>query len=213
MNVLAEHGLQAGFIPLRSGARRLPLFVIQDRHSVDDVFGLLAERGNAGFPIYGLQARSAQRMPADSVEGRAARLIETILAIQPEGPYRLAAWPDCALVAYEIATQLSSTAHQVEFIGLVGDMVRVDAQASLPRPAAALPIHLFVGVDGCVPEPGLKAWRELLPSSQLHTIKLARCTRPDLTPSRALARALSEAVSATSGQAGARTEARPGSPC
>jgi thioesterase domain-containing protein len=144
MNSFNETSLQAGYVPVRHSGVHRPLFVIQDQHSVEAVFGVIAERNHADLPIYGLSVR-ALRLPAPrTVEGLAARMLETIRGIQPQGPYRLAGWGQCGLVAYEVATQLVGQDQAVEFIGLVGATVRCDSGVHLPQPSASLPVHLFI---------------------------------------------------------------------
>jgi thioesterase domain-containing protein len=63
------------------------------------------------------------------MEQLAARLRKTIVALQPDGPYRLAGWSFGGILAYEIAVQLIGWDEDVEFLGLI--------DATLPTAATA----------------------------------------------------------------------------
>lgn len=203
-------GLQAGYVPLRQGTRQLPLFVIQDQDSVEAVFALVAERLDTGIPIYGLSVQAIESPRPRTVEGLAARLVATMRGMQATGPYRLAGWSQGGLVAYEVATQLIGQDQAVEFIGLVGEHVRCDRRSYAPQAAASLPVHLFVQPSA---EPADEAtdgvsWHRLLPAGQIKVVNLPTSERGVSTPSRALGRALCEAIADVAGQAIRPAEAR-----
>lgn len=223
-------GLQAGYVPVRQGARQTPLFVIQDQESVEAVFALVAERLDGDIPIYGLSVQAIEPPRPRTVEGIAARLVDTIRGVQPTGPYRLAGWSQGALVAYEVATQLVGQDQTVEFVGLVGEHVRCDLRAHAPVAAASLPVHLFVvdpvqkpqapdtpepvatqtAPQSAVAEPAeaVHSWRKLLPAAQVKEVKVPRAERGIHTPSRALGRALGEAIAESAGRPAQQSEAQ-----
>lgn len=195
-------GLQAGDLPLRQSTRRPPLFVIQDNDSEESVVALVAERLDTDIPVFGLSVQAIESPRPQTVEGLAARLVQTIRGVQPLGPYRLAGWSQSGLVAYEVATQLVGHDEAVEFVGLVGEYLRCDRRSYSPQAAASLPVHLFVqpGTEGAGGPEHTVSWRHLLPATQLREVQLPPTGRGIGLPGPALWRALGEAIAACHGQ-------------
>jgi thioesterase domain-containing protein len=69
----------------------------------------LAKQLGAKRPVYGLQLIAEGEGPAPSMEELAAQYLETVRAVQPEGPWLLGGWSGGAITAYEMARQLEST--------------------------------------------------------------------------------------------------------
>jgi aspartate racemase len=93
------HGGDGGVIFYRDLASRMP-----DDYSFHAVESL--ELGNSG-PV-----------EKASIEETAAAYLQGILAIQPQGPFKLAGYSFGGVVAHEIACQLQDMGHEVEFLGL-----------------------------------------------------------------------------------------------
>jgi thioesterase domain-containing protein len=72
-------------------------------------------------PFYGLQAmgHEGDQKPDASIEEMAARYIEALRAIQPEGPYLVGGWSFGGLVAFEMAQQLRRSGQRVERVVLL----------------------------------------------------------------------------------------------
>jgi acetoacetyl-CoA synthetase len=123
-----------------------PLFFV---HSLwGDVLGMrqLAQAIEADIPIYGLRAQGLEpdEEPQASVEEMARTYVGTIRAVRPEGPYRVAGHSFGALVAFEVARQLTEAGAEVAWLGLVDGELNT---ACLPpaqrlRYRAALPFHI-----------------------------------------------------------------------
>jgi acetoacetyl-CoA synthetase len=131
---------------MRPGSEGPPLFLV---HSIwGDVLGMrqMALAIETDISVYGLRARGVNpdEEPQASVEEMASTYVGVIRAFQPEGPYRVAGHSYGALVAFEIARQLTQTGEEVGWLGLIDAEL---STACLPRwrrwrYRAALPFHL-----------------------------------------------------------------------
>jgi acyl-CoA synthetase (AMP-forming)/AMP-acid ligase II len=72
-------------------------------------------------PFYGLQARGVDGAgPIDtSIEEMAAHYVQTIKAVQPQGPYYLGGYCFGGIVAYEMARQLTAAADSVALVAIM----------------------------------------------------------------------------------------------
>ncbi|WP_106396971.1 type I polyketide synthase [Actinocorallia populi] len=100
--------------PLQPLGAGRPFFAAHPAGGTTGCYRQLAELTGTAQPFYGLERWE----DAPSVEERAARYVEHILATQPEGPYRLGGWSFGATLAYETAQQLRAAGHDVEFVAL-----------------------------------------------------------------------------------------------
>jgi len=104
-------------IVLREGEGERPLFLVHDVTGEVFCFYPLARALPASLPVIGLQLKNPNELSSISV--LAARHVETIRSIQPQGPYRLAGHSFGGVIAYEIAQQLLGDDQPVEFLGLI----------------------------------------------------------------------------------------------
>ncbi|MGH8108277.1 MAG: non-ribosomal peptide synthetase, partial [Arenimonas sp.] len=104
-------------ILLKSG-RKPPLFLIHDGSGLLIYAHVLADLIDLDIAIYGLPAKALEEKQIHVVEDMAARLVEMIKAIQPDGDYILAGWSFGGLLAYEVATQLMNNGAGIEFLGM-----------------------------------------------------------------------------------------------
>jgi len=104
-------------ICVREGGSEPPLFTV---HPANYGYFLhnFAEHLAPGFPVYDLPPRPLSDPSEQTVEGMAARLVQMMRAVQPEGPYRIAGYSGGGPIAYEVATQLIGIEQKVEFVGL-----------------------------------------------------------------------------------------------
>ena len=136
-------------VPMRRGSGGPPLFIV---HSLwGDVLGMrqLARAIQSDVPVYGLRARGLDpdEEPQESVEELARTYVETVRTVQPEGPYRVTGHSFGALVAFELARQLTEEGAEVAWLGLIDGEL---STACLPpalrwRYRAALPFHMARG--------------------------------------------------------------------
>lgn len=137
--LVSDSPLRAGFVPLRKGARQPALFVAQAPGDERLDLGELSKHLAGAMPVYQLGWNAGR--PTATREGLAARMVRTILRIQPQGPYRLAGVGAFGILAYEIGLCLLGQDHAVEFVGLVG--AQAGCTTDLPMPTASLPTVLF----------------------------------------------------------------------
>jgi thioesterase domain-containing protein len=110
-------------ICIREGKKAgTPIFFMHD----GELFGELAyvydmtKHLSPEFTVYGLAGQHEADTPLlETVEAMASRLKQMIIAVQPEGPYRLAGWSYGGLLAYEVAYQLLGADYAIEFLGLI----------------------------------------------------------------------------------------------
>jgi thioesterase domain-containing protein/aryl carrier-like protein len=113
--------LPNGAIPIRraEGDGHRPLFLVHDVSGELFYARLLAGHIDAHIPVYGLVDNPLGTLPMRTIYDGAKRLLRTIRAVQPFGPYRIAGWSFGGVLAYEIATQLAGENETVEFLGLI----------------------------------------------------------------------------------------------
>lgn len=71
-------------------------------------------------PFFGLQARQTGAGPSDeTIEGMAARYVDTIKRIQPAGPYYLGGYCYGGIVAFEMAGQLLEAGDEVAVVAIM----------------------------------------------------------------------------------------------
>ena len=98
-------------------------------------------------PFYALRARGiyGEKNPHKSFEEMAAHYIKEIQTIQPEGPYLLGGSGNGALIALEVARQLSAQAQKVDLLVLM-DPIYYDLLPSRqrdPRPKSTLVHYIY----------------------------------------------------------------------
>jgi thioesterase domain-containing protein/acyl carrier protein len=119
-------------VPMKSG-KRGHLVTLSDRGTPPPLFCIhggdggvifyrgLAERMTGEFPIHAIEALALSNSTPiieSSVEETAAAYVKELLAVQPDGPFRLAGYSFGGVVAHEMACQLVEQGHTVDFLGL-----------------------------------------------------------------------------------------------
>ncbi|WP_253910536.1 non-ribosomal peptide synthetase, partial [Pyxidicoccus fallax] len=107
-------------VTLRKGGSARPFFCVHPVGGSVLAYLELSKRMDADQPFYGLQVPAGGA--GDSVEEMAARYLEAVREVQPEGPYLLGGWSMGGRVAYEMARQLEARG---EAVGL---LVVIDAR-------------------------------------------------------------------------------------
>jgi thioesterase domain-containing protein len=94
---------------LHPGGSRRPLFLVHAAGG--DVFSYvdLAQRLGTERPVYGLQAVSDGNGHPPTMEAVAAHYLESVREVQPQGPWLVAGWSSGAVMAYEMARQLTES--------------------------------------------------------------------------------------------------------
>src|SRR4029077_8750398 len=86
----------------------------------------LARELGTDQPVYGLQARplgGESQAPHPTIEEMAAEYLEAVRSLQPAGPYLLAGYSFGAVVAFEMARQLTGAGEEVAMLALLDEMV------------------------------------------------------------------------------------------
>ncbi|MEN0140083.1 MAG: amino acid adenylation domain-containing protein [Rhodococcus sp. (in: high G+C Gram-positive bacteria)] len=102
-------------LPIRAVGTRPPLFCVHPIVGLSWCYSGLASHLHPEHPIYGLQspAVTADGPPPSSLEELAARYVEEIRRIQPDGPYHLLGWSLGGVLAHAMAVQLQSAGEEV----------------------------------------------------------------------------------------------------
>ncbi|MEE8587419.1 MAG: alpha/beta fold hydrolase, partial [Acidobacteriota bacterium] len=114
-----EAAAASALVELQAGSRR-PLFCVHPAGG--GVFGYLDLARHLGpdQPFYGLQAPEleGEERPGGSIEELAARYLEAVAEVQPQGPYLLGGHSFGGVVAFEMARQLLEAGQSVDLLAL-----------------------------------------------------------------------------------------------
>jgi acetoacetyl-CoA synthetase len=115
---------QSAFSPLvllKPGEDAAPLFIVHGIGGTVFELASLAHGIQTERAVYAIQARGidGNEPPRDSIADMAAAYVETVRAVQPEGPYCLAGYSMGGLVALEMARNLLDERERVEFLLLI----------------------------------------------------------------------------------------------
>jgi len=126
-------------VALQSEGGKTPFFCATGAGAVVGYYGPLASCFAGDRPFYGLQDPRLDEADESfpSVEDLAARLIQAIRTVQPQGPYFLGGWSFGGIVAFEMALQLQRQGEVVAFLGLI-DTGAPSRQADSPKRSAQL---------------------------------------------------------------------------
>ncbi|HKS14132.1 MAG TPA: amino acid adenylation domain-containing protein [Pseudomonas sp.] len=116
-------GGAAQLVTVREEGSEPPLFLVHDFTGLDAYFPVLGQHLPGDFPILGLPGTGLGEATPRTLECLAARLVELIRGVQPQGPYRLAGWSFGGVLAYEVAAQLLGMDEPVSFLGLIDTYV------------------------------------------------------------------------------------------
>jgi amino acid adenylation domain-containing protein len=130
-----ETGTGSSIVPLREEGASPPLFMIAGVGGHVFTFHKFARLLGNEQPTYGVKAIGVEgnEEPPDRIEDIAARYLQEITALRPDGPYLLSGYSVGATVAFELALQLQARGKKVERL-IVFDMVA----PGYPKP---LPVH------------------------------------------------------------------------
>ncbi|TCK33806.1 thioesterase domain-containing protein [Paraburkholderia sp. BL8N3] len=154
------------------------LFLLHDYTGLDDGIAELAAHLAADGPLHMLRCPPLPATEPATMEGLAALHVETILRLQPEGPYRLAGWSFGGILAYEIAMQLVGRDHVVEFLGVIdASLPPSDFERRIARTAATQPGSYLLGL--------MRLAAGVAPSGDTRHRELRRLFAPGNTAARA----------------------------
>lgn len=122
-------------VPIQPLGSRTPLFFVHVGSGQVLCYLDLARSLGSDQPFYGLQDPylHAEGTGEISIEEMAARYLDAIRLVQPDGPYLLGGWSFGGLVAFEMALQLEKQGEEVGLLALL-DTGAPDWVRKLPNP-------------------------------------------------------------------------------
>lgn len=127
MAELVEQLIATGELPLietvQEGDHSAPLFIVHAVNGLNWFASLFARNLPSAQTVYALywHPSSGADVSDNHMEAYASRLTDTILAKQPQGPFRLLGISFGAQVAFQIARELIHRGHEPQFVGLVDE--------------------------------------------------------------------------------------------
>ncbi|WP_245678572.1 type I polyketide synthase [Chondromyces crocatus] len=158
--------LPDSLVLIKAGTTR-PLFLMHPVGGHVYFYHDLASCLDSSQPVYGLQAQGidGKGPPLTRIEEMAARYLEAVRQIQPEGPYMLGGASFGGIIAFEMAHQLLSGGQRVSLLTMM----------DTPAPSAVLPqqhldsterLAYLISGDPSLPIPS-EEFRDLSPDEQL----------------------------------------------
>ncbi|MFC1431348.1 type I polyketide synthase [Streptacidiphilus sp. N1-3] len=108
-----------GVVRLRQGDSGRPLFLAADARGSASSYRVLAELLDTGRPVIGLEPVGSHRGIAELARSH----VDTLLQVQPDGPYTIGGWSFGAAVAHEMAVQLTARGATVDHLVLLDGYV------------------------------------------------------------------------------------------
>ena len=122
---------QSSLVAIQTGGTNPPFFCVHGAGGHVLGFKALARHLGNEQPFYGLEApgRDGEQRPLTQVEALAARYIDEIRGLQPEGPYFLGGLSMGGVVAFEMAQQLRVRNQEVALVALLDTVCPVTMNA------------------------------------------------------------------------------------
>jgi phthiocerol/phenolphthiocerol synthesis type-I polyketide synthase E len=136
-----------GVVTLREGTGR-PVFLAADAAGTALSYQALADQLDGDRPVHGLEPDpAAGRL---SVEDVAAQHVAAVLRTQPSGPYTIGGWSFGAVVAHEMAAQLTDRGARVDLLLCLDAFVPGRAGVPIAFDAEFLGSHLGLQVGAAL---------------------------------------------------------------
>ncbi len=185
--VLRQQGGQREASPLvemQAAGSQPPLFCVHAAGGEVLCYMSLAHHLGTERPVYGLQS---VQMPADqnampSLVEMAARYIQAVRNLQPEGLYHLCGWSMGGVIAFEMARQLVEQGQQVAFLGLIDSYPPQAEEEPDERTLLMQFINDLAGGTGAVLSQGYADRSDVSADSQLEYL-LSEAQRANILPS------------------------------
>ena len=114
----------SGLVVLQSGGAKPPLFVLPGAGGGIFIFRRLTPYLRDERSVYGLSLPdlNMSRRPWNSIETLASQALDSIISLQPDGPYFLCGFSSGGVIAWEIASQLQRMEKLVALVVLLDTM-------------------------------------------------------------------------------------------
>jgi amino acid adenylation domain-containing protein/non-ribosomal peptide synthase protein (TIGR01720 family) len=122
---------RSNLVPIQSQGSNRPLFFVHPGGGGVGSYRDLARLLGEGQPFFGLQALDDEENKQEailSIEQRAARYIEVIQTVDPDGPYILGGWSMGGFIAYEMAQQLKQQNREIAGLLLVDIIAKTESK-------------------------------------------------------------------------------------
>jgi amino acid adenylation domain-containing protein len=108
-------------VPLKPEGNKIPLYLIHGVGYSVVKFNDMIKHLHEDQPVYGLQGKgnSGQNENLESVKEIAAHYIAAMIKSNPKGPYALAGYSYGGIIAYEMASQLTSQGRKVSMLAIL----------------------------------------------------------------------------------------------
>jgi amino acid adenylation domain-containing protein len=110
--------LNSSLVPLQPKGLKPPLYLVHGGGGHILLYAELVKCLDGKQPVFALQARglNGNEVPHQCIEDMAADYVRDIRTIQPNGPYQLGGYCFGAIVAFEMAQQLTKAGAEVSFL-------------------------------------------------------------------------------------------------
>ena len=126
-----RHAPPSALAPIQPGGSNPPLFCVAGIGG--SVLGLATLGQSLGDdqPLFGLRLHPSEALAYPTVEARAARYVDEVLAVDPQGPYRLAGYSSGGIIAFEMARQLRARGRAISLLAIF-DQAPTEPQPTIP---------------------------------------------------------------------------------
>lgn len=112
-------GAASSLVAIQPRGNKPPIYCIHELSGEVLLYWNLAQRLGDNQPVYGLRYATSDDASKITTEDLAARYIQDIKKMQPEGPYHLLGFSIGGLIAYEMAQQLQSRQEEVPLLAIL----------------------------------------------------------------------------------------------
>jgi amino acid adenylation domain-containing protein len=168
-------------VPIRQTGSLPPLFCVHPIGGDVLCYATLARHLGETQPFWALRSLGldGECQPLTRIEDMAATYIKALQTIQPEGPYHLAGWSMGGIVAFEMATQLVASGHDVSLLAVIDSDAPIQTfQESLSIDEAMLLVDWVKNLNGLSHKAlsvSIEQLRRLAPQEQLpYVVKQAQ---------------------------------------
>jgi thioesterase domain-containing protein len=112
----------SSLVPIQPGGTQAPLFLVHGAEGNVLLYRQLAQYLGPDQPVYGFQSQGLsgeQSAFLTCIEEMAARYVEELVALRPDGPYHLGGYCLGGVLAYEMAQQLRAMGREVGLVLLL----------------------------------------------------------------------------------------------
>lgn len=113
----------SSLVEIQSTGERTPIFFVHPIGGEVFGYGTLARYLGTAHPFYGIQARGLDGMeePFTDMRAMASHYVEIVRSVQPTGPYILGGYSLGAVIAFEMAQQLTESGEEIALLAVLDE--------------------------------------------------------------------------------------------